>query len=264
MNHLVANSTAARNGNSRHVASPTLPRMTAPVWCSKSRPSSAKSVASSSIPWYVTQIRPAGDATAHEFVRSGGAGTRYSPRWKAVHRSKSTPSSSTEALSSSSRASGDSSPSCDSSSWPSTMYAACRPTAANDVCGCPLRKVPGQVRTRSATTPTAWLGVSAGSKPGRCSRIVEHQPAGAPGDLHLDGSRLNAVWAGATSVPVGPSTSRSACTTAVAPPQTHPRERNEECTRMMSPGCIPSSARSSPSEALVCKLYSSVWAAITV
>ena len=114
------------------------------------------------------------------------------------------------------------------------------PRAANEACGCALRRAPGQVRTISGIMPIPRAGVTAGSKAGMCSRITGHHDSGTGGAPQPAGSELPPVWVGTTSVPSGPSASRSAATTAGPPPTTQPSAESDECTSSTPPGRTPS------------------------
>src|SRR5215472_14642994 len=104
------------------------------------------------------------------------------------------------------------------------MKPACGPWPAKDTCGCPLRRDSGHVRKTSAMQPIAKEGVTRGSKAGIVIRMVSHQDGGTGGLRQWDGSLFADVWVGMTSVLVGPSASKRACTTATGPPLTHPME----------------------------------------
>jgi hypothetical protein len=65
---------------------------------------------------------------------------------------------------------------------------ASRPIAANDVRGWALRQAPGHVRTVSAITPIARLGVTRGSNAGISSFTVTHHDSGTGGFCQILGS----------------------------------------------------------------------------
>lgn len=62
-------------------------------------------------------------------------------------------------------------------------------------------------------------GVTLGSNAGIASRMSDHQAFGTAGFRHVEGSLSSAVCVGTNTVPVGPSTSTSARSTATGPPQ---------------------------------------------
>src|SRR5690606_25891006 len=99
----------------------------------------------------------------------------------------------------------------------------CAPMAAKDTHGWLLRLAPGQRRTHSDIAPMCEPGVTSGSNGGVCKRIVSHHDFGTGGFSHPAGSVLLEVCVGTTSVPSGPSASRSASTTATCAPHTQPR-----------------------------------------
>ena len=85
--------------------------------------------------------------------------------------------------------------------------------------------------------------MTAGSNAGMCSRITGHHDAGTGGARQPAGSELPPVWVGTTSVPSGPSASRSAATTAGAPPTTQPSAESDAWTSSTPPGRTPRARR---------------------
>ena len=100
-------------------------------------------------------------------------------------------------------------------------------------------------------TPIHRLGVRDRSNPGACDRITGHHDSGTGGLSQSAGSVFSGVCVGTTSVPSGPSTSSSACTTAWTPPATKPRLLADEWTSTVSPSVSPSARRSEPSDCTV-------------
>src|SRR3954451_5938269 len=127
------------------------------------------------------------------------------------------------------------------------MCSAFRPRAVNETIGWSLRCEPGQLRKHSATAPMARVGCVRGSNGGRSVRIVSRHDSGTGGRDQPAGAERGPVIHGMTSVPSGPTASRSAYTTATGPPATQPIAESLQWTSTVVPGSNPRATRSAVS-----------------
>lgn len=104
----------------------------------------------------------------------------------------------------------------------------------------------GERRTASESRPIDGAAVIAGSNAGIAARTASRSrsPRSDPGAVLREVSEFSGVKEGTTSVPAGPSASRSAAPTASAPPSTAPTALSDACTISTPPRSTPSAPSS--------------------